>query len=339
MLLPIETFGLNALVDTLKAVAEPSRLRIVSLLSRGDLTVTDITEILNQSQPRVSRHLKLLLEAGLIDRYQEGSWAFFTLSDADGDREFAKALVAAIDSNDTTIARDIERLEAVRLRRKERAADYFSANAESWDEIRSLHAPDQAVEQALLEVIGDRPFQSMLDVGTGTGRMLELFAPLCIRSVGIDLSRDMLAIARTNLESAGIADAQVRQGDIYAPPVDRDSFDLVVMHQVLHFLEDPAAAVREAARLLRPSGRFLVVDFAPHELEFLRDEHAHYRLGISDDQIADWFAQSDLELETTREIAPAEEASQQLTVKIWLGRDPRMLIADENTQANTRTTA
>ncbi len=334
MLLPIETVGLAVLVDKLKAVAEPTRLRIVSLLSRGDLTVTDITEILNQSQPRVSRHLKLLLEAGLIDRYQEGSWAFFTLAETDGARDFAKSLVAAIDSTDSTIARDIERLDAVRQRRHERAADYFSANAKSWDEMRSLHAPDDAVEKALLELVGNHPFQSMLDIGTGTGRMLEVFAPLYVRATGIDLSRDMLAIARANLESSDIAHAQVRQGDIYAPPVERDSFDLVTMHQVLHFLEDPAAAIREAARALRPSGRLIVVDFAPHHLEFLRDEHAHYRLGISDEQIADWFGQCDLELEAVREIAPAKNEDGKLTVKIWLGRDRRMLIADDNNTNN-----
>src|SRR5690606_11200727 len=245
------------------------------LLSHGDLTVSDLTEILGQSQPRVSRHLKLLVEAGLIERYQEGSWAFFRLSDTDASRDFVIGLVAGIRPADPQVERDLERLAAVKNRRQARAAEYFSRNAASWDHIRALHAPDRAVEAALPEIVGKRPFQSMLDLGTGTGRILEIFAPLYRRGVGIDMSREMLAVARANLDKAGIANAQVRQGDIFSPPVERDSFDLVTIHQVLHFLDDPALAIREAARLLRPAGRLIVVDFAPHALEFLREQHAH----------------------------------------------------------------
>lgn len=330
MLSPTDTRSLNAVVETLKAAAETSRLRILVLLSKVDLNVSDITEILNQSQPRVSRHLKLLLDAGLISRYQEGAWAYFRLSDMGNAQEFVTSLVTSIDSGDPVLVRDLERLEAVRQRRQERAAEYFSENAGSWDKIRSLHAPEGAVEQALKDLVGDKPLQSMLDLGTGTGRMLELFAPLCVRAVGIDMSRDMLAVARANLEKADIANAQVRQGDVYAPPVERESFDLVTIHQVLHYLEEPGNAIREAALALRPGGRVVVVDFAPHSLDFLRDEHAHFRLGISDDQIADWFAQAGLELEDTREIAPAGKEAGKLIVKIWVGRDKRMLIADQD---------
>lgn len=317
------------MVDTLKAAAEPSRLRILALLSRGDLTVSDLTGILNQSQPRVSRHLKLLLDAGLIGRYQEGSWAFFRLADSDAERNFALGLVARLDRNDMTLMRDQERLAAVKRTKQARAADYFSANAEQWDRLRALHVPDHAVEKALLEVAGDRPFQSMLDLGTGTGRMLEIFAPLYRRGVGVDMSREMLAVARANLDRAGVHHAQVRLGDVYAPPVDRDSFDLVTIHQVLHYLDDPALAIAEAARMLRPSGRLAIVDFAPHGLEFLREEHAHLRLGFSDRQIAEWLEEAGLEHEETVDFAPADGAG--LTVKLWLGRDPRLLIADPET--------
>ena len=248
---------LDTMVDTLKAAAESSRLRILALLSRGDLTVSDLTEILNQSQPRVSRHLKLLLEAGLIGRYQEGSWAFFRLSDNDvGARIRASAWCRGIHDGDPQIERDLERLAAVKRKRQERAADYFSANAASWDHIRSLHAPDRAVEAAIRKLVGKRPFQSMLDLGTGTGRLLEIFAPLYRRGVGIDMSREMLTVARANLDKAGVTNAQVRQGDIFAPPVERDAFDLVTIHQVLHYLDDPHAAIREAARhaAARPAG-------------------------------------------------------------------------------------
>ncbi|WP_378949890.1 ArsR/SmtB family transcription factor [Mesorhizobium sp. ANAO-SY3R2] len=323
---------LDTMVDTLKAAAESSRLRILTLLSRGDLTVSDLTEILGQSQPRVSRHLKLLLEAGLIERYQEGSWAFFRLSDGERTHGFVQGLVAGIDKADGQHSRDLERLEDVKRKRQERAAHYFSANAASWDEIRTLHAPDRAVEAALLKLVGKRPFQSMLDLGTGTGRLLEIFAPLYRRGIGIDMSREMLAVARANLDKAGVANAQVRQGDIFSPPVERDSFDLVTIHQVLHFLDDPARAIHEAARLLRPGGRLLIVDFAPHGLDYLRSEHAHARLGFSDRQIADWLAEAGLELEETQEFEPRGASKAGLTVKLWLARDRRLLIADPNSE-------
>lgn len=320
--------SLATMVDTMKASAESSRLRILLLLSRGDLTVTDLTEILAQSQPRVSRHLKLLMEAQLVERYQEGSWAFFRLSDVESSREFVNGIVGRVDPNDPTVERDLERLAAVKGRRAERAAAYFRASAASWDQIRSLHVPDGAVEAALLELVGDAPFQSMLDLGTGTGRLLELFAPLYRRGVGIDLSREMLSVARANLDNADVAHAQVRQGDIYAPPVERDAFDLVTMHQVLHFLDEPGQAIREAARLLRPAGRLVIVDFAPHGLEFLREKHAHARLGFSDLQIGNWLAESGLEFEATRSFAPADDEG--LTVKLWLARDQRLLIANDD---------
>jgi len=317
--------SLNRTVDTLKAAAESSRLRILVLLSRGDLTVTDLTIILNQSQPRVSRHLKLLLEAGLIGRYQEGSWAFFRLSDDEATREFTLGLVARVDFHDPLIVRDLERLESVKRRNRERAADYFSANAARWDQLRALHVPDDAVEAALLRVAGAQPFTAMLDLGTGTGRLLEIFAPLYRRGVGIDMSREMLAVARANLDRAGISHAQVRQGDIYAPPVDRDAFDLVTIHQVLHYLDDPALAVAEAARMLRPAGRLVIVDFATHDLEFLREEQAHVRLGFSDRQIADWMKEAGLEQDETITFSPSAESG--LTVKLWSARDRRILLA------------
>lgn len=328
---------LSALVDTLKAAAETSRLRILSLLSYGDLTVSDLTEILNQSQPRVSRHLKLLMDAALIERYQEGSWAYFRLSDSDSAAEFVSGVLGRLNDDDHQIERDRERLAKVKHRRRDKAAEYFAANAASWDQIRTLHVPDEAVEAELQRLIGERPIQSMLDLGTGTGRLLELFAPLYRRGIGIDFSRDMLSIARANLDRAHIAHAQVRQGDIYSPPVDRNTFDLVTMHQVLHYLYNPLQAIQEAARLLRPAGRFVVVDFAPHHHEFLRDEHAHVRLGFSDVQMRNWFEEAGLEMEDVVQFDPKNDSGDGLTVKLWLGRDQRQLVADPTAAASQET--
>ncbi len=320
---------LDRMVDVLKAVAEPSRLRILVLLARGDLTVSDLTAILGQSQPRVSRHLKLLGEADLIERYQEGAWAYFRLADSALTGDLARGLLARLDHGDALIERDMERLSQVKSSRQEKAAAYFSANARSWDEIRKLHVSENAVEAALKTIVGDKPFQAMLDVGTGTGRLLELFAPLYTRGVGVDINRDMLAVARANLELAAVGNAQVRQGDVYALPVERERFDLVTIHQVLHFLDDPQAAIREAARALRPNGRLLIVDFAPHRLEFLREDHAHLRLGFSDEQMLGWMREAGLEPEKQMQLEPkAANGEDGLTVKLWLARDPRLLIAD-----------
>ncbi len=319
---------LERVIDSLKAIAESSRFRILALLASSSLTVSDMTAILGQSQPRVSRHLKLLMEAGLIQRYQEGSWAYFHLSDNPFLRGLITELVAQVDSGDKVIERDRERLERIKEERRATAADYFSRNAESWDELRSLHVPDEAVEAALKDVVGNAPFQTMLDLGTGTGRLLELFAPQFVRGIGVDMSREMLAIARANFDRADLTNVQVRHGDIYAPPVDHEAFDLITIHQVLHYLDDPARAIGEAARLLRPGGRLVIVDFAPHGLEFLRDKHAHVRFGFSDEQIAGWLSEARLVAEAPRAFSSKGNDSEHLTVKLWSARDPRLLMAD-----------
>lgn len=320
--------SLDKTVDVLKAAGEPTRLRLLALLMGGDLTVTDLTEILGQSQPRISRHLKLLTEAGLIERYQEGAWAYFRLS-GDG-RAFALArnIIDSVSPSDALLSRDGERLQSVKQARAERAQLYFSQNAASWDKLRSLHISDAQVEQALTEMVGDTPFDSMLDLGTGTGRILQLFAPLYRRGIGVDASRDMLAVARTNLDEAGVSHASVRHADILNLPLERGTFDLISIHQVLHFLQNPEDAIAEAARMLSPGGRIVIVDFAPHEFEHLRDEHAHLRLGFEAEAISGWLGDAGLTVEKIVELTPQDKAEQGLTVTIWLARDPRLVIAD-----------
>lgn len=319
--------GLDALVSTLKAAGESTRLRILALLAEGDLTVKDLTTILGQSQPRISRHLKLLVEAGLVLRFPEGAWAYYRLAEPALHGGLASSLLAALDFSDSPLERDRARCEAVKRAHAEAAANYFAANAGSWDRLRSLHVSEAAVEAAMREAVGDRPFGSLLDIGTGTGRILELFQDLYGSAVGIDPSQPMLAVARANLERAGIASAQVRQGDVYSLTMAADRFDLVTIHQVLHFLDDPGRAVGEAARMLRPGGRLLIVDFAPHDLEFLRAEHAHRRLGFAHDQVRGWFEDAGLETLRIVDLAAPDGAPQALTVTLWLAKDPRILVA------------
>ncbi len=205
-------------------------------------------------------------------------------------KEALYRLIDAIPADDPTLALDLERLEMIKRARAEAAAAYFRENAARWHEMRSLHVPEREVEAALLQLLPDTGIHDLLDIGTGTGRMLELFGPLVDHAVGVDQSREMLAVARANLEKAGLRNCQVRQADMYQLPLPSASFDAVIIHQVLHYAEEPAEVLREAARVLRPGGRLLIVDFARHNLDSLRTQHAHRRLGFDDDEVAAWLS-------------------------------------------------
>ncbi|MDB5361390.1 MAG: putative methyltransferase [Rhodospirillales bacterium] len=302
---------MDELLTGLRAVAEPTRLRLLALCSENELTVTELTTILGQSQPRVSRHLKLLCEGGLLERFREGNWVFYRLARLGG-RKLAERLASLLPTDDPVILRDRARLGEIERERARAAGAYFAQNAHQWGAIRSLHVDERDVEAALADCLGGRPVRDLLDIGTGTGRMLELFGRQVERAVGVDRSRDMLAVARVNLERAMLRNCTVRLGEMYALPFTTPSFDLVILHQVLHFAERPAEAVAEAARVLRPGGRLLIVDFAPHQLETLREQHAHRRLGFGDDEVRDWSIKAGL---TPR--APTHLNGDPLTVAIW----------------------
>jgi len=319
--------GFDALNTALKAAGEETRLRVLALLDEAELTVSDLTDILRQSQPRISRHLKLLVEAGLVERFREGTWAFFRLAEHGGGADVARALIDRLDPGDQTVKRDHERLASVRQARATAAQAYFRAHAAQWDRIRKLHVADEAVEDAIRAALSDKPFRSLLDLGTGTGRMLEMFGPEIERGLGLDLSLDMLLLARDRLERAGLRNCSVRQGDIYDLPLANDSFDVVILHQVLHFLDDGARAIREAARVLRPGGRLLVVDFAPHEQEFLREQFAHRRLGFASETVTQWITASGLDPVMHKSLAPEPGSEGKIAVSLWLARDTRALMA------------
>jgi ubiquinone/menaquinone biosynthesis C-methylase UbiE/DNA-binding transcriptional ArsR family regulator len=325
----------------LRAAGEATRLRILALLAAAELNVKDLTQILGQSQPRISRHLKLMAEAGLITRFREGSWVFFRLAESGAEGALARAIVASLDPSDLTPARDRQRAASVQKARAETAQAYFQAHAAEWDRIRTLHVAEKEVESAMDDALGQGPFSLLIDLGTGTGRILELFAPRAARALGFDVNHDMLAYARMKLERAGLYQAQVRHGDLYNVPLPDGAADAVVLHQVLHFLDDPAAAIAEAARVLAPGGKLLVIDFAPHELEFLREQSAHRRLGFPRDQIARWLEGAGLKVGRFSELAPkpAQDKLQgKLTVSLWLGLKP-VAPKKKKTQANVEVAA
>ncbi|WP_439817303.1 ArsR/SmtB family transcription factor [Zavarzinia sp. CC-PAN008] len=317
---PPDGASLDGVLAGLRAAGEPTRLRLLALLARAELTVTELCQIVGQSQPRVSRHLKLMTEAGLIERIREGTWVFCRLGERGGAASLARQIARALPEDELLLAGDRSRLESVVATRAEAAAAYFRANAANWRRMRALHVDEAVVEQALAELVGRKPLGDLLDIGTGTGRMLELFGGQASRAVGIDLSHDMLAVARVNLARAGLSRAQVRHGDMYRLNAGDEAFDLILVHQVLHYATDPASAIAEAARVLRPGGRLVVVDFAPHGEEFLRQDHAHRRLGFAPEEVAGWCRAAGLEAGLWREL-PGEP----LTVSIWLARKAQIV--------------
>jgi DNA-binding transcriptional ArsR family regulator/ubiquinone/menaquinone biosynthesis C-methylase UbiE len=306
----------DRLLDFFRALGDPTRLRIFALLREMELSVGELAQVLGQSQPRVSRHIRILADAGLTTRRREGSWVFLTLAD---DPRIEPLLTAVGEAGGGWMDEDRARLEAVRADRAAAAERYFAAHADDWDAIRSLHVSESRVEAAMAELLEDAPIGRLVDLGTGTGRMLELFGTRATRAIGVDRSPEMLRLARAKLAES-VPSAELRQGDLAALPLAEAIADTVILHQVLHFLAQPASAVGEAARLLAAGGRMLIVDFAPHEREELRSRDAHARLGFSDEQIAGWLAAAGLDLVRTAELEGGE-----LTVKLWLGERPGAL--------------
>ena len=314
------TITADQAIDILRAAGEPSRLRILALLAKGELAVMELSHILDQSQPRVSRHLKLLTEAGLIERFPDGAWVFYRLTEAGDARRALDGLLALIGADDMLLARDSDRLLGIQAGRTAEANAYFSRNAARWDEIRSLYVSEKDVEAAVRNAVGQDPFKRLIDLGSGTGRMLALLAPEAESAIGLDLSQQMLNIARGQAGEARLPHVELRHGDIFDTRLPTGDADLVVVHQVLHYLSDPAVAVAEAARLVAPGGKLLIVDFAPHRLEFLREQHQHRRLGFSDEEMRRWLTQAGLKPAPLTALPPSN--GEGLTVHVWAATRP-----------------
>ncbi|MEQ8411534.1 MAG: metalloregulator ArsR/SmtB family transcription factor [Erythrobacter sp.] len=305
-----------------KALADPTRLRIARLLSAMELAVGELAQVLGQSQPRVSRHVGILCDAGLAERRREGSWVFLRSRAGPGVDapviESLEALLAVAEAEDTDFAAQCEadrrKLAAIRSARDEIAHAYFARHAGEWDELRALHSPDEQVEQALLAALGDAPLGAMLDIGTGTGRIAEMFGDHAERIVALDRNLEMLRVARARLQHLPAARVDLVQGDFADLPFEAASFDTVMLHQVLHFAPDPALPLAEAGRVTRGQGRIAIVDFASHDREELRTRHQHARLGFADAHIA-----SLLEGSGFVPADPIALEGGELVVKIWLG--------------------
>jgi ubiquinone/menaquinone biosynthesis C-methylase UbiE len=310
---------MTPLLNIMRALADPTRMRITLLIRQLELSVSEVVQILGQSQPRVSRHIRILDEAGIAERRREGAWVFLRPGPrlTDGTLEPLFALPGTDDAK--PVLRDIAQLDAVRTARAAMAADYFSRHAEEWDSLRSLHIAEAEVEAALRTLLSTAPLGRVLDIGTGTGRMIEIFGAQAERFVALDNSSEMLRLARAKL--AGLPDAAVIQahsdfilGDFNRLPVADASFDTIIFHQVLHYAQTPAHTLSEAARALAPGGRMVIVDFASHDFEELRTVHAHARLGFADDMIERTFNANGLSLSKVETLEGGK-----LAVKIWIG--------------------
>jgi len=323
---------MDQVVNALKAAGEPTRLRILAILDHHELTVTELVAVLHQSQPRVSRHLRVLSEADLVRRHAEGTSAFYRLHRAGPHAPLVRTILDSTDIAVGDLARDDERLRQIREARGKRAAAYFRDVASEWDRMRNRHVPDAHIEAALVELVGHkRPdgdrVETLLDLGTGTGRILEVVGSNVTSGVGIDFSRDMLAVARDKLERAELHNCQVRLGDLYNLDMAAESADMAVLHHVLHFLDDPGDVIAEAGRVLRPGGSLVVIDFAPHSLDALRDEYAHVRLGFDTTEMAAWFERASLASIVVRDFVPDTPTRQTddgetLTVTMWTATKP-----------------
>lgn len=315
---------LDEIVGVLKAAGEQTRLRLLALLQRGDLSVKDLTTILNQSQPRISRHLKLLFETDLVERVPEGAWVYYRLSQDRVLRGLISHLLSELDENDVQMVRDREKLEAVKSANAQAAQEYFQNNAGRWDEIRALHVPESAVEAAILDLVGNNGFSSLLDLGTGTGSILALLAGHCQHGLGLDSNPPMLSVARARLDEPQFQHLHVQQGDILDLATHEARYDLVSLHQVLHYLDDPLAAISETGHVMAEKGRLLIVDFAPHEHEFLRKDHAHRRLGFSHEIMEGWLDEAGFDLLSVRDLEAEQgelaKGRVPLTVSLWLAQ-------------------
>lgn len=304
---------MEPMLEIFRALADPTRLRIMALVQSMEMSVGELAQVLGQSQPRVSRHVRILAEAGLLVRFKEGAWVFLRVNPTGPHAALLPALADLLPKIDAA-GEDAQRIAAIRAQRVAESRAYFEAHADDWDAIRSLHVADEAVEQSIVDTLGDRHCGRLLDIGTGTGRMIELLAERSEIATGIDRSPEMLRVARGKLEAANLSQCQVRQADMYALPHNDASFDTIIIHQVLHYADNPAAAIAEAARVLAPGGLLLVVDFAPHNHEELRTHHAHLRLGFADEAIVGWMAAAGLNGRAVRHLDGGE-----LTVGLWIG--------------------
>lgn len=309
----------NIRVEQLRALGEPTRLRMISVLRQSDLSVGELVEILCQSQPSISQHLKTLTQCGLVERLPEGAFVFYRAATSNpGIASLLNSIFSICTVEQNELARDQSRLEYVRTARAKSVDPYFQQLTDDWNQTGELNYFDSELESVLLEAAGSRPLSNVIDIGTGIGQMLTLFSKRATHIEGVDCNHEMLMVARVNLTRDQIDNAKVRQGDATALPFADDCADLVIVHQVLHYVTMPEKVIAEASRVLRPNGRLLIVDFSPHNLEFLRDHHSHRHLGLPQSLLSQWSRHFCLRPVLHRELAPTSDTVQKPKIQVFV---------------------
>ena len=283
-------------IEVFKAVSDDARLRIMLLLRHGEMSVKELCEILDQSQPRISRHIKILADAELIDRSRQGSWLYCRLNRSDPMAQLIEPILASIAPQSAEIARDINRLNEIKAQRIADADAFFEANAQDWERIRALQIPESLLDQELRNFVAEKPVSHLLDVGTGSGQILVALKGLFETAIGIDISSAMLRVARGQIEKAGLKNVELTQANIENLPENLGPFDCVLCHHALHFLRDPAAAIIQLARCVAPQGRLIIVDYLAHRHQFLADDYHHLWLGFDEPVLRQWIDAAGLRL-------------------------------------------
>ena len=304
---------MEKLLQGLRAAAEPTRLRIIALCGHAELSVTELVMILGQTQPRVSRHLKLLVEGGLLQRNKEGNRAYYRLSTEAEGADLARMLNDLMPGEDEVHALDLSRLSSVKADRVRYAESFLDPYSQEIIELRGMWPPDEVIDKCILALLKDRSIQNLLDLGTGAGRILRTIAPFVVKGTGIDNSLEMLSIARARLDQEGIKNCQVRIGDMYRLPFKKNSFDLITINSLLRYADEPKKVIAEAARVLEKKGALLIVDLAAHDLSELRDEYGHSWLGFSEAEMLEMLSEENLTVGRVKHID-----GQKLNVCIWL---------------------
>lgn len=310
---------MESFAAALKTLGHVDRLRILALLSRGELTITELVQILGLSQPRVTQYIKSLEAVEIVERLREGSWVFSRLKRGNPSlSKLVETTLQTLPENEAVLRSDRRRLNEVRDARSRIADEFFARVAKDSGQLGNEYLPQERIEEALLDISGNGPFDFMIDMGTGTGRMLELFADRIKRGAGIDSNPEMLKVARHKLAPDEFAHISVQQGDLHTTPFREKTADLVTLHQVLHYLDEPREAIFEASRLLAPGGQLLIIDFEAHTQDHFRENYAHRRLGFSDQDMLEWARGAKLkiksEIKLSNKINPA--------IKIWKAIKP-----------------
>ena len=296
----------HPILDSLSALSDPTRCRMLRLLDGNELTVSELCGVLQLPQSTVSRQLKTLADADWVASRRDGTSRYYALSldGADGPRARLWQLTSGQLASRPGVQQDARRLSRVLARRSEASQQFFATSAGQWDKLRDELFGGTFAAEALLSLLS--PDWIVADLGCGTGALLPTLAPQVGRVIGVDASDEMLSTARRRV--AGLDNVELRRGSLEALPLDAASIDVATLMLVLHHVPSPADALADAARVLKPGGRVLVTDMTPHDREEYRLRMGHVWLGFSEDHMRRLLAQAGFDKVRIHTLPPAADA-------------------------------